>query len=57
MLRPKEGKKTIFEGGDIDNQVKTLFDGLKIPRDANEANNSVPGPDETPFFVCWKTIG
>ena len=36
LLRPQEGKKTIFEGGDMDNQIKTLFDGLKIPQNADE---------------------
>jgi len=50
LLRPSEGKKTIFEGGDMDNQIKTLFDGLKIPQNANDLGGNVPGPDENPFF-------
>jgi hypothetical protein len=50
MLRPEEGKKTIFQGGDIDNQIKTLFDGLKIPQNDADVANNVPEPDEIPFF-------
>jgi len=49
LLRPGE-KKYIFEQGDIDGQVKTLFDALKIPKNLNEAGGSPPQADETPFF-------
>jgi hypothetical protein len=40
----------IFEQGDIDNQVATLFDGLKVPTKTSETGNISPGPDENPFF-------
>lgn len=49
LLRPEEDR-FIFTQGDIDGQVKTLFDALRIPKDRDEAGGSAPGPDETPFF-------
>ena len=49
LLRPGEDK-FIFEQGDIDGQVKTLFDALKIPKNLAEAGGTAPGKDETPFF-------
>ena len=49
LLRPEEDKY-IFTQGDIDGQVKTLFDALRIPKNFDEAGQTTPGPDETPFF-------
>ncbi len=49
LLRPEE-KKLIFESGDIDGQVKTLFDALRLPKDASETVNAVPDQDENPFY-------
>jgi hypothetical protein len=49
LLRPGEDKY-IFTQGDIDGQVKTLFDALRIPKTLEEAGKTTPGPDETPFF-------
>lgn len=49
LLRPDE-KRFIFEQGDIDGQVKTLFDALKIPKTLTDAGGSAPQQDETPFF-------
>ena len=49
LLRPGEDK-FIFKMGDIDGQLKTLFDGLKIPDSEAETGNSPPQNDETPFF-------
>jgi hypothetical protein len=38
--------------GDIDNRLKTLFDGLRMPRDKSELGGFInPDPDEEPFFV------
>jgi hypothetical protein len=49
-LALKAGKHDfIFEQGDIDGQVKTLFDALKIPAQA-QGVDTVPLEDETPFF-------
>jgi len=49
ILRPEEDR-FIFEQGDIDGQVKTLLDALRIPNNAGETSDAVPGPDETPLF-------
>jgi hypothetical protein len=49
LLRP-ETERFIFEGGDIDGQVKTLFDALRIPKEMNETGGMGPQEDETPFF-------
>ena len=49
LLRP-ETERFIFEGGDIDGQVKTLFDALRIPKDEGETGGMGPQEDETPFF-------
>jgi hypothetical protein len=49
LLRPEE-QKLIFESGDIDGQVKTLFDALRLPKDASETAGAVPDQDENPFY-------
>jgi hypothetical protein len=49
LLRPEE-KKYIFEQGDIDGQLKTLFDALRRPCDIGEAGGETPTEDEEPFF-------
>lgn len=52
MLRPRMAVGSILEqGGDIDNRLKTLFDALRMPREAAEIPASDhPGEDEIPFF-------
>lgn len=38
-------------GGDLDNRLKVLFDGLKMPKEPNELPPmAAPDADETPFF-------
>jgi len=49
LLRPSE-KCFVFEQGDIDGQLKTLIDGLRIPKTLDEAGGVGPGEDETPLF-------
>jgi len=49
LLRPEE-KKLIFESGDIDGQLKTLFDALRIPKNLSQTGGIGPQEDETPFF-------
>jgi hypothetical protein len=49
LLRP-EGEKYIFQQGDIDGQLKTLFDALRMPRNVEEAGGSIPEDGETPLF-------
>jgi hypothetical protein len=51
-LRPSPPGQ-IFQQGDIDNRIKTLFDALKRPTQLQELGNPYPPPglDETPFYV------
>jgi hypothetical protein len=51
MLRPARAGGLIRAGGDIDNQLKTLFDALRAPQSLQEipAQDS-PGHQEDPFF-------
>jgi hypothetical protein len=49
LLRPEEDR-FIFEQGDIDGQVKTLFDALRIPNSPDETAGATPEPDEHPLF-------
>src|SRR5206468_1768300 len=42
---------TVIESGDIDNRLKTLFDALRIPNNADETKGyPTPSADETPFY-------
>jgi len=36
FLRPGEPGRLVSRGGDIDNRIKTLLDGLRMPTDAIE---------------------
>lgn len=41
----------VIQGGDIDNRLKVLFDGLRIPVDCGEIPKSwIPEETETPLF-------
>jgi hypothetical protein len=41
----------VIQSGDIDNRIKTLMDGLRIPKNAAElVSHQVPSDTETPFF-------
>lgn len=51
FLRPEAPGAVVTRGGDIDNRLKTLFDGLRMPRVATEIPpGDVPADGETPFF-------
>jgi hypothetical protein len=39
FLRPEDPGKVITQSGDLDNRIKTLFDGLRVPK----ANELPPG--------------
>lgn len=41
---------SIFKGGDIDNRIKTLSDGLCVPQEAQLNDVQVNHPLEDPFF-------
>jgi hypothetical protein len=50
VLRPEAPGAIISHFGDIDNQLKTLFDALRRPVDASEVPKSwKPGSDENPL--------
>jgi hypothetical protein len=49
LLRPEEDR-FVFTQGDIDGQLKTLFDALRVPANLAEAGGVGPQDDETPFF-------
>ena len=50
FLRPSRPGEPIKHGGDLDNRIKVLFDGLRMPRNLDEVPTSdQPGPGETPF--------
>ena len=40
----------IASGGDIDNRIKVLFDGLRITRGSQELQSITPQDGETPFY-------
>lgn len=50
FLRRDSPGNLIESGGDLDNRIKVLFDGLRKPREHKELGNLTPGPDENPFF-------
>jgi hypothetical protein len=51
LLRPEDQeKKYIYSQGDIDAQLKTLFDALRIPDHLKEIGTSTMEPDEQPMF-------
>lgn len=47
FLRPEE-PGMIIKGADLDNRLKTLFDGLRLPTDGTEMGNAVP--DAEPIY-------
>lgn len=49
LLRPSD-KQLVLRQGDLDGQLKTLFDALRIPETLAEAGGTGPQEDETPFF-------
>ena len=46
----RDSSRAIIKSGDIDNRLKTLFDALRVPRNAGELGSTPPGTDESPFF-------
>jgi hypothetical protein len=38
------------ERGDLDNRIKTLIDGLRMPRQVSEMGGVVPGDGQDPMF-------
>jgi hypothetical protein len=50
FLRRDNPGNLIGNLGDIDNRIKVLFDGLRMPRDVKELGGYPIDPDENPFF-------
>jgi hypothetical protein len=50
FLRRDNPGNLIENGGDIDNRIKVLFDGLRMPKDQKEMGGLSIDPDEDPFF-------
>ena len=51
ILRPIPPGRLIRQGGDIDKQLKTLFDALRAPQvPAEIPGEDAPGEGENPFF-------
>lgn len=51
ILKPNNPGAVIQQGGDLDNQLKTLFDALRQPHVTAELPpDATPDQDENPFF-------
>jgi len=50
LFRQQPRGAIITDGGDIDNRLKTLLDGLRVPRGANEGRTTHAPDDPEPFF-------
>ena len=51
LFRQQPRGTLITDGGDIDNRLKTLLDGLRVPHGSMEGRTELPtDPDPTPFF-------
>jgi hypothetical protein len=51
LFRQQPRGTLITDGGDIDNRLKTLLDGLRVPRGSMEGRTELPAdPDPRPFF-------
>src|SRR3954469_15080411 len=50
LLRPAPPGAILRDGGDLDNRIKTLVDGLRLPTKTELPPNWRPEPDQLPFF-------
>ncbi|MBN1567955.1 MAG: hypothetical protein JXA73_08905 [Acidobacteria bacterium] len=50
FLRRDNPGNIIASGGDIDNRIKVLFDGLRMPNTTRELGGLSIDPDENPFY-------
>lgn len=50
LVLRRDEPHSIFGRGDLDNMVKTLIDGLRMPQQCNELAGDIPGVDDDPFF-------
>jgi hypothetical protein len=56
FLRP-DRPGMLIKSADIDNRLKTLFDALRIPNEANELGGQQPSPDEDPLYCLLEDDG
>jgi len=56
ILRRDEPHSIVNAAGDLDGRVKTLLDGLQMPRQCSEMGTPVPAPEphEDPFYVLME---
>ncbi len=55
LFRQQPRGTLITDGGDIDNRLKTLLDGLRVPHGPMEGQPRLPGaPDPSPFFCLME---
>ena len=55
FLRRDGRPGSVIQGGDIDNRIKTLIDGLRRPRNGSElVGHETPAPGEDPFYVLME---
>jgi hypothetical protein len=61
LLRPEdwisENRKLLSDRGDLDGQVKTIVDALRMPDKPDETGNAQPDEDEHPLFCLLKDDG
>jgi len=50
FLRPSPPGALVGHGGDLDNRIKTLMDGLRVPSQSEIPKGDKPGEGELPFF-------
>ena len=56
LLTPEEPGRTITQGGDLDNRMKTLLDALRMPKVSDELPKAaVPAENESPFY-CFSRM-
>lgn len=55
LLILRRMRNGVFEGGDIDNRVKTIIDALKMPQQRSQLGDSdKSAPGEDPFYVLLR---
>lgn len=55
FLRRDPPGSAIITGGDIDNRLKVLLDGLKMPRECSQIPQGwQPGPDQNPLYCLME---
>lgn len=57
VLLRSEPHHQIFAGnqrGDLDNRLKTLIDGLRMPRQPNQMGNLLPNSDQQPMYCLME---